>query len=194
MKLSRQKVAEYMEHHTKEDQIRFWLYNQCAPVLDCDKPSFLSCLTKCDIPCYVQMAVEHQLNYARLYQVRGREVLFFYDPNRLKGLLERQDVLEFLLEKEYTEVSILKVMQRMTERMEGYYAGVMQYPHEIGVLLGYPVWDVRDFIKYQGQNYLLSGYWKVYHNVEEAKARFEAYDQSRYQALCKIIKTQHGKD
>ena len=32
------------------------------------------------------------------------------------------------------------------------------FPHEIGLLLGYPVEDVLGFIRYQGKNYLYTGY------------------------------------
>lgn len=48
-----------------------------------------------------------------------------------------------------------------------------------GVFLGYPMADVKGFIKYGGKNYLYSGYWKVYENVEERKQLFESYEQVR---------------
>ena len=32
------------------------------------------------------------------------------------------------------------------------------FPHEIGLLLGYPVEDVLGFIRHQGKNYLYTGY------------------------------------
>ena len=53
------------------------------------------------------------------------------------------------------------------------------FPHEMGVFLGYPMADVKGFIKYEGKNYLYSGYWKVYENVEERKQLFENYEQVR---------------
>jgi hypothetical protein len=57
------------------------------------------------------------------------------------------------------------------------------FPHEIGVLLGYPRMDVEDFVKYQGKNYILNGYWKVYHNAEEALRVFEQYRNIRETAI-----------
>ena len=41
------------------------------------------------------------------------------------------------------------------------------FPHEIGVFLGYPLDDVIGFIEHKP--YYLVGDWKVYQNVNEAK-------------------------
>lgn len=39
------------------------------------------------------------------------------------------------------------------------------FPHEMGILLGYPVEDVEGFIINNGKNELYTGYWKVYDNL-----------------------------
>ena len=54
-----------------------------------------------------------------------------------------------------------------------------EFPHEMGLLLGYPVEDVEGFVVNRGQNYLYCGYWKVYGHVEEKKALFEKYEEAR---------------
>ena len=48
-------------------------------------------------------------------------------------------------------------------------------PHEIGYFLGYPYGDVYEFIAQRGENYKIFGAWKVYANVEQALATFDAY-------------------
>ena len=60
-------------------------------------------------------------------------------------------------------------------------------PHELGIILEYPVEDVEDFIKFGGQNCLMERYWKVYHNVERARAVFAAYDAAKDQAMGEVI-------
>ncbi len=50
-----------------------------------------------------------------------------------------------------------------------------EFPHEIGYFLGYPYDDVREFIVQHGENYKVFGAWKVYTNVEQALATFDAY-------------------
>lgn len=50
-----------------------------------------------------------------------------------------------------------------------------EFPHEIGYFLGYPCDDVYEFIAQRGENYKIFGAWKVYTNVEQAFATFDAY-------------------
>lgn len=52
---------------------------------------------------------------------------------------------------------------------------ICEFPHEIGYFLGYPYEDVREFIAQRGENYKVFGAWKVYTNVEQALATFDAY-------------------
>ena len=44
------------------------------------------------------------------------------------------------------------------------------FPHEIGIILGYPVEDVIEFEKHHGKNCKYCGCWKSYSDVETAKA------------------------
>lgn len=53
------------------------------------------------------------------------------------------------------------------------------FPHEMGLLLGYPIEDVEGFIKNKGENYLYAGYWKVYKDVEQKKLLFDAYESAK---------------
>lgn len=53
------------------------------------------------------------------------------------------------------------------------------FPHEIGLFLGYPVGDVLAFQRSRGEGCKLCGYWKVYENVEAAKRRFARFDACR---------------
>lgn len=59
------------------------------------------------------------------------------------------------------------------------------FPHEIGLFLGYPFEDVMGFIKNCGDNYIHSGYWKVYSNKNETIRIFNRYNKVRrsYQIL-----------
>ena len=50
-----------------------------------------------------------------------------------------------------------------------------EFPHEIGVFLGYPLEDVTGFINNTGKNFRYSGIWKVYGDEKEAEKRFYKY-------------------
>jgi hypothetical protein len=59
----------------------------------------------------------------------------------------------------------------------------ISFPHEVGILLGYPIKDVEEYIKNNGENYVLCGCWKVYHNVEDAVKTFQYFKDLREVAI-----------
>lgn len=50
-----------------------------------------------------------------------------------------------------------------------------EFPHEIGLFLGYPPLDVDGFIKHPNEGYCEVGYWKVYSDVENARRAFRRF-------------------
>ena len=46
--------------------------------------------------------------------------------------------------------------------------------------------DVKDFIRKQGKDFLCNGYWKVYHDVEEARRQFRRFDRCRDSLLARL--------
>ena len=58
------------------------------------------------------------------------------------------------------------------------------FPHEMGILLGYPVEDVEGFILHKGGSYLCNGYWKVYYNVSQKQRTFRWYSFAEHHLLC----------
>ena len=65
----------------------------------------------------------------------------------------------------------------LAERYESYQKHGSAFPHEIGLFLEYPLADIEGFIEHQGKDALESGYWKVYGDVEQARAAFRLYDE-----------------
>ena len=53
------------------------------------------------------------------------------------------------------------------------------FPHEIGLLLGYPLADVKAFIATKGKNCIACGDWKAYGDEETAKCIFCKYKHCR---------------
>ena len=49
------------------------------------------------------------------------------------------------------------------------------FPHEIGLFLGYPVEDVKEYIFNKGQNCKCCGVWKVYYNEQESVRTFARF-------------------
>lgn len=46
------------------------------------------------------------------------------------------------------------------------------FPHEIGVFLGYPLYDVVGFIENAGRNFTCCGCWKAYGDPSAAQRHF----------------------
>ncbi len=87
-----------------------------------------------------------------------------YDANK--------EGIDHLLRTLQSKYSIYQESSREKIRRQN---SATEYPHEIGILLGIPVYDVKDFIGYQGKNYLYCGFWKVYHELDFALQTFENY-------------------
>jgi len=62
---------------------------------------------------------------------------------------------------------IVQLIKRIQEQKD--------FPHEIGLFLGYPPEDVRGFIENKAQDFKLSGLWKVYGDEEKARKRFDLF-------------------
>lgn len=71
------------------------------------------------------------------------------------------------------------ILSGIQEQYVDYIKYGAEFPHEIGIVLGYPKEDVRGFIENKGKNYLYSGYWKVYADVEDKKLLFDAYESAK---------------
>ncbi len=54
-----------------------------------------------------------------------------------------------------------------------------EFPHEIGLFLGYPLEDVIGFIKNKGQNYKVCGHWKVYNEEKNSVKMFEMFNKCK---------------
>ena len=62
-----------------------------------------------------------------------------------------------------------------------------EYPHEIGIFLGYPLQDVVGFIENKARNYTCCGYWKCYGDPAAAQKCFE-----RYRICTRIYKKRYA--
>lgn len=59
-----------------------------------------------------------------------------------------------------------------------------EYPHEIGLFLGYPPEDVRGFIEHRAADCKCVGCWKVYGDAETARKTFRQYKKCT-EVYCK---------
>ncbi len=101
----------------------------------------------------------------------GRALLYLYRPKRLAHDLADSEAQRLLRELGYESGSDEKCLARLSRRLRR--SG--DFPHEIGLFLGYPPEDVRGFIENKADNFKCVGTWKVYGDAEKAQKTFTLY-------------------
>ena len=99
--------------------------------------------------------------------------------------------LKTLFYKNFDPEDALNVFAK---RYTNYRKGEAEFPHELGVFLGYPLEDVLGFIENQGRNFVYSGYWKVYSKKDRAIQTFQRYDNARHQLLKQLCEGKKIKE
>ena len=104
---------------------------------------------------------------------RGRALIYVYRPKKLGDDISKSDAAEILDKFGYTcrhpEGCIARLIGRLHDSGD--------FPHEIGLFLGYPPEDVRGFIENRAAESKCVGHWKVYGDEEAAKKLFAKYDK-----------------
>lgn len=105
-----------------------------------------------------------------------RYLIYVYREAKLKDIFVKAEVQAFLRRESYTipkdpasSLGCSALLQQLSRRLccEG------EFPHEIGVFLGYPLEDVVGFIENRGKNFTCCGCWKAYGDPAEAQRRFD---------------------
>ncbi len=152
----------------------------CSPVLFGKKVSNLVSVFKKEIPELTFLIDEynnkfqpHGIKIEKVCECEKRILLLVYSEKDLLEHLREENVSQILLKYGYSDSSMLSdYLKILKERMSK-----DEFPHEIGLFLGYPLSDVKGFIDNNGKNYQYCGYWKVYENIGEAKKIFSIYDK-----------------
>lgn len=154
------------------------LVRRCAPTLAGLKAGNLFCLELCDgiVLCNVLARWNQILNpkgvLARVVaERRGRYFIYVYRNSALENLGNSCEVQNFLKGFGYIGFDVESLLNFFQVRMNR----SVCFPHEVGVFLGYPLQDVKDFIAYGGKNCKLIGCWKVYNDVPNSMHIFEVY-------------------
>lgn len=163
----------------------------CGPALSGIKPSnIVSCQKKLipNIKNEIQK-LNNQLNKNDIYleiicECDRRALVMVYRKKVMEEHLNKRNNKKFLINFGYSEKgSISDYIKRLKKRLS-----YDSFPHEIGVFLGYPLYDIYCFINKTENDCLLTGEWKVYHNAEAAKKLFHRYSSCRNALVRKILK------
>lgn len=146
---------------------------KCANLVSVNRDKY-DILSYADI--FNSKACSKGLKMKILCTCKDKNLVMIYNEKLMKIQLENKKTREFLLRYGYsTDLNIEKCLERLADRI----TRNDDFPHEIGIFLGYPIEDVKGFILNKGNNYKICGYWKVYSNEENAKRTFENYNKCR---------------
>lgn len=118
-----------------------------------------------------------------LYRSRQKVTYLLYRREWLEGSLMKKAAAAMMRDFGYRTMSLYNILRELAQRYRLYMERSGPFPHEIGLLLGYPPEDVSGFIRNQGKNFLYSGYWKVYVSPTETIRLFEQYDRATEEVI-----------
>ncbi|MBP3476855.1 MAG: DUF3793 family protein [Lachnospiraceae bacterium] len=102
-------------------------------------------------------------------------LVYVYREAYLHRDLQKPGVAQLLRHFGYDSMETEEVLEQLRIRLQEQ----DEFPHEIGLFLGYPLQDVIGFMKYKGSNCKCTGCWKVYGDELEASRIFAMFDKCR---------------
>ena len=154
------------------------LIRHCSPTLAGIKPGNM-------FPCTYSSSRELQESIRRLNRVLvpkgirvmvlrsrgGHALIYVFRPKSSEKILRDHRAAELLRHLGYTELRLEPCLCQMLGRFQDY----SEFPHEVGLFLGYPPEDVWGFIRNGAGNHKCVGCWKVYGDEDSARKTFARY-------------------
>lgn len=109
----------------------------------------------------------------RAFEISNKTMMIFiYNSKWIQDILSNSSIQNYMSSKKFSsphnvEKSMEELIFRLKEKNE--------FPHEVGIFLGYPLEDVIKFEENKGKFCKYCGYWKSYSNPEEARKCCDLY-------------------
>jgi hypothetical protein len=186
-----QDFFQALDEFNDKEYLRFKIQYDIAPTLAGIKPASLMTfvnqkrnLVELWNHCKDELCKNLGIRYYELRRKEDRVIVMFYRDEALSSCLAVWKNREFLLEQGYRDSQdVEEILDDLKVRYQE-----ENCPHELGVFLGYPLEDVRAFIKNNGAPCLVCKYWKVYQDVENALRVFESYDREREKVIQTVLR------
>lgn len=180
-------VIECLTSVKKMESVQMQIILQSAPVLKNVKMSSMFTVPSGYSRVVCSFLYKTGIKFHCLCKGAKREIILLYREEQLEDYVNREDIAEFLRSYGYRGGSLKGYLNYLGERISYYYNQSQDFPHEMGVFLGYPLGDVVGFIRNEGKDYRCIGYWKVYSDVEQARRKFRLYDEAKDTAVAEFF-------
>lgn len=168
--------------------IELQLILHCAPVLKGIKAANTITLQRNDLESSLRALKGTGIHAKTIYQDQKIAVVLVYRQERLLFVMNQVSYCAYMLQLGYRPLNIEESIRMLCIRMYEYYKKQQEFPHELGVFLEYPLIDIKEFMRQDGKNYKLCGYWKVYDEEERANQIFMSYDAAKKEMLRSYLR------
>ncbi len=152
---------------------------QCAPLITGIKISNLLIVSKEDEKLVRAILKNTGISSYRLLRTEEKITLLLFRRAQLEVYLTEKEVRDIFAAEGYQTFALGEIFRIFQKRYESYMNGGTQFPHEMGLLLGYPAEDVTGFMENEGRNFLYAGYWKVYAHKDAKIALFRKFEDAK---------------
>ena len=151
----------------------------CAPTLaNLKTGSLFSCgrCSMCDVDAEVRrlnrILVGKGLRLIPIVTSKQCVLIYLYRVKSLARDLSERESTELLKQCGYSGTAPERCVRHLAERIRT----SEEFPHEIGLFLGYPPKDVKGFMEKGARDCIFCGKWKVYHDPENARKTFRSFE------------------
>jgi len=149
-----------------------------APALCGIKPASLFSLSsalysagKCKLEQWQNDFLKSNRHFVSLQKENNRVLMFIFDRTLLESVISSAENALYLKSKGYSpESGFSSVLGELLRRL----SFNREFPHEVGLFLGYPLCDVIGFER-DSSDFKYSGFWKVYGDQAEAERKMKMY-------------------
>lgn len=120
---------------------------------------------------FARCFAERDFRFLIMRERGDKALLYVFHFPSLRAILENGENRSFLHGCGYAYSDAEDALRELRRRL----SACGQFPHEIGIFLGYPLEDVIGFMRDPCGGVCLSGYWKVYADPQGKAKIFERY-------------------
>lgn len=159
------------------EDIEMKLALECAPLLSGLRSANLINISKKQFKRLRSILNNTDISYYILFNGNEKFTVLLYRYDVLVNYLSQTVTRTLLNKMGYPSANIYELLYLFSIRYKGFVYGKGEFPHEMGVFLGYPIEDVIGFIENDGKNFLCTGYWKVYEDLPAKTKLFKRFEQ-----------------
>lgn len=169
------------------ESLEVQLLLQCAPMIAGLKASNLLIIASENEADARRILNGTKISCARLVRMDKKTTMLIYHEQWVKEYLASREVSELLRVLGYEGKGFYEVLHSVRKKYRSYMKKEGEFPHELGLLLGYPAEDVKGYMDNKGRNYLCTGYWQVYADPAAKLNLFQKFELARERLIRAIF-------